>query len=182
MAGFFVPSSERREQALFEGRYFVFTTGEQTLGSSQFLNVVMSNPANSGKRHIITKRRFDNSVVSGNAPLSYGGIALPVLYATGTTGLVTSNGSNLTRDGVNPRPASLLTLQALVSATRLNNAAGNANPTGAGRLATGGMPTKLEESFILMPGTTFGQFIQAPAGLGASVNAGLTFYVIEEPL
>ena len=171
-----------KEQALREGRYFVFSTGEQVLASSQFLNILIANPVGSSKRLIVTRRRFDNNVIGGQTPLAYGGIALPAMYAAGTAGLITSNGSNLLRDAVAPRAPSAMMMQALVSATRINNAAGNATPTGSGRLATNGEPTKLEEWFILMPGTTYGQYIQAPAGLGASVGAGLTFYGIEEPL
>ena len=70
-----------KEQAMREGRYFVFSTGEQVLGSSQFLNILIANPAGSSKRLIVTRRRFDNNVIGGQTPLAADDAVLSKLNA-----------------------------------------------------------------------------------------------------
>ena len=70
---------------------------------------------------------------------------------------------------------------AAVQTARLNNAAGNGVPTSTGFIPVGGREQSLVEWRILLPGTTFGNFIIGQAsGLG-SVQANITYFYIIEP-
>lgn len=142
-----------KTQAILENRMFVASTNIFTVGAGSFLNVKFANAANSGKKLIVTKRRFDNNVLGGQMPVSYGGIASPADIVAPT---ISTTGSNLTVGG----PTSTAALfTAKMEATRINNAAGNAVPTGSGYLPTNGEPLKLEEWRTVPPGTSFSNFI-----------------------
>lgn len=164
---------DAKEQAIRDGRAFVFSTGLISVGAGSFLNVRFENTGT--KRVVVFKRRFDNNVLGGASPLQYGGIAAPAPIVAPS---ITSTGSNLVTGG---STATSLTMTAKMDSTRINNAAGNAVPTGAGFLPTNGEPLKLVEWRILAPGQVFANYIVgAAAGLG-SITCGFTLYAWEEP-
>lgn len=171
------------EEAGRAQRAFVATTTTAgvapTVANGSFLNVVFCNTSAS-TFVTVYKRRFDGNVVSGAAPMSYGGISNPAPIASPT---VTTNGSNLFSGG----PASTaVTMTAAVSTTRLNNAANNAVPTASGFIPVNGEPLKLEEARFIPPGVCFGNYVvgqnQSTAFGSGAASANATFYWTEEPM
>ncbi|MDH2313338.1 hypothetical protein [Methylobacterium brachiatum] len=170
-------TADGREAAIRAGRAFVFSTGLFQVAAGNYLNARVENLAGSGRRVVIYKRRFDNNVIGGSAPLSYGGISAPAPIVAPA---ITSSGSNLITSG---SASSALVLTAAMGAARINNAAGNATPTAQGFLPTNGEPLKLVEWRILLPGQAFANYIGgAGGGLAAAATCGFTFYAWEEPL
>lgn len=164
-------------------KVYVASTNTLAPNGTSFLNAVFCNLAGSGQLITIVARRFDSDLVTGQIPVKFGGIPSPAAITSPSVSVFGSNGY------VGGAASTVGQLQAVVSTTRLNNAAGNATPTGTGVIPSGGESAMLNqpaEYKYLAPGLCFGQFITGqvqPAGLGTTaVNVAITFYFTQEPM
>lgn len=160
-----------REIAARQGRYFVFSTGNggvTTAGginvpAGDYLNVVACNVSTT-KNVYVTLRIFD-----GNSTLAmvYGGIPSPAALSgtqVSVTAATTTTGTNTIAGGA---ASSVLQMTFGVGTTAVNNAAGNAVPSGVGYVYPA-TKNELNEIRIIPAGKCFGQYMY---NVNTGVNA-----------
>lgn len=178
-----------REIAGRQQRYFVFTTGNAgdftkgglAVPAGDYLNAYVCNISGgtSGIASVnafITERIFDSS---GTVAVPYGGISSPVALTTAMTSATpasaspgtaagaygTTFGSNIVA-GAAASPAIKMVYG--VGTIPINNAAGNAVPSGVGYVYPS-TKNELHELRIIPPQTCFGQYVAGlPAALGST--------------
>ena len=174
-----------REIAARQGRYFVFSTGNggvSTAGgmnvpSVNYLNIVACN-VSATKTVFVTLRIFDsNSTVS----MVYGGVPSPAALSGNqvvTTAAASTGGTNVIAGGA---ASSVLQMSYAVGTAPVNNAAGNAVPSGVGYVYAI-TKNELNEIRVIPPGKCFGQYMyNVNTGVGAAaVQMQYRMYEYEE--